>query len=162
MSMIGNYRRIRRETLDACRAAPARVAELLYDESNPPIDSAIDIDKAWHGLHFLLNQTEWTGSGSLFDAVLGGTPIGDDVGYGPARFLTPEAVKATAAALAEFPVDAKLAALDLRAMDKLEIYPQIWDEGDEAKEYIRFGFDAVREIFQQAAERDEAMLVWVN
>ena len=46
----------------------------------------VDLDKSWHGLHFLLTGSAWDGAPPLNFLVAGGTEVGDiDVGYGPAR-----------------------------------------------------------------------------
>jgi hypothetical protein len=64
------------------------------------LSRSLDIDKTWHIIHFLLNGDAWEGSGPLFDAVLGGSQLTDeDIGYGPARFISPAEVAATAHAL---------------------------------------------------------------
>src|SRR5215203_4027303 len=46
----------------------------------------IDLDKSWHGIHYLLTKTAWAGEPPLSFLVLGGAEVGDiDVGYGTAR-----------------------------------------------------------------------------
>ena len=50
---------------------------------------SIDLDKAWHGIHYLLAGTEWEGTGPAAFLLAGGKEVGDvDVGYGPARALS--------------------------------------------------------------------------
>ncbi len=42
-----------------------------------------DLDKSWHGLHYLFTQTVWEGEPPLNFIVCGGNPVGNiDVGYG--------------------------------------------------------------------------------
>jgi len=53
---------------------------------------SISIDKAWHGLHYLLCGAPEPVAGPLGQAVFGGTDIGEDQGYGPARYFTPTQV----------------------------------------------------------------------
>ena len=53
-----------------------------------------DLDKAWHGIHYLLTGTAWAGAEPLNFIVCGGTEVGDiDVGYGPARVFSSNDVK---------------------------------------------------------------------
>lgn len=102
MSMIGNYRRLSEEDLDEILREPESILNALYPEdSEIPDGSQLDIDKAWHLIHYLLTGEPCEGSEPLCNAVLGGAEIGEeDVGYGPARYLSSTEVNAVATALA--------------------------------------------------------------
>src|SRR5262249_23973727 len=63
------------------------------------ISERICIDKAWGGLDYLLCGVMDTSRESVGLAVLGGTKIGDDHGYGPAHCLSASRVKTVAIAL---------------------------------------------------------------
>ena len=41
---------------------------------------SFDVDKAWQALHFTLTGDAWEASGPLGEVVLGGEPVGEDVG----------------------------------------------------------------------------------
>src|SRR5208283_579544 len=43
----------------------------------------LSIDKAWHGVHYLLCGRAVPGSDLASQVVMGGTDVGDDLGYGP-------------------------------------------------------------------------------
>jgi hypothetical protein len=176
MSMIANYMHIPPEQLAALQADPASVGDLLdslYPDEQEDEDEKhavpparhIDIDKAWHGIHFLLNGSAWEGEPPLFNVVLGGTELGDeDVGYGPARYLTPEEVRETFLALEPVSVDALRARYDARTLTKAEIYPEIvWErDGDEALQYLLAYYGAVVEFFGEAARLGDAMLLYMD
>ena len=49
---------------------------------------SVSLDKAWHGLHYLLCGALEPAPGPLGQAVFGGTEIGEDPGYGPARYFS--------------------------------------------------------------------------
>ncbi|HLN65323.1 MAG TPA: DUF1877 family protein, partial [Symbiobacteriaceae bacterium] len=90
MGMIGNYRRLAADQLDHLLRHEDGLDSFVYDE-NVPLHLLTDVDKAWHGIHFLLNGDPWEGEGPLYDAVLGGDAIGETDGdYGPTRCLTPD------------------------------------------------------------------------
>src|SRR5262249_21658351 len=74
--------------LERLRQSPSEVSEFLRAESEAD-DSVryLEIDKSWNGIHYLLTGHAEGGSGPLSMPVLGGTEFGEDVGYGPARFL---------------------------------------------------------------------------
>src|SRR5271165_1779219 len=87
-------------------AAAVTIAGFAFRSCQPPIELStsqvsdpLNIDKSWHGIHFLLTSSAWGGTPPLSNAVLGGTEFGPDLGYGPARYLTPDQVKEVAAGL---------------------------------------------------------------
>lgn len=89
---------------------------------------AADLDKAWHGIHYLLTGTAWEGNPPLNALVSGGRDVpGVDAGYGPPRTLTAAETRAFAEEL-EALSDAQLRSRFAPAeMMELEIYPEIWD-----------------------------------
>ena len=50
-------------------------------------ENSISLEKAWHGLHFLLTGDPWGGSGHAAFLLAGGREVGEDMGYGPARVI---------------------------------------------------------------------------
>jgi len=129
----------------------------------------LDIDKAWHGIHFLLTGTAWEGDGPLAFVVNGGTPIGDedghDVGYGPARGFTSGEVREIAEALAGIDSKDLDGRFDPAAMTKAEVYPSIWDrapEEDDTLGYLREHYVVLRSFVTEAAAAGQALLVWLN
>jgi uncharacterized protein DUF1877 len=64
MSMIGNFRALPDLELQALFADPSRVEGLLYESLLGGVANGneLDVDKAWHGLHFLLTGSAWEGS----------------------------------------------------------------------------------------------------
>lgn len=163
MSMIGNFLQITPEQLEAMHADPALVTKTLYPED---VDRypGIDVDKAWQAIHFLLVGDPWKGDGPLALAVLNGPEIGDDAGYGPATYLTPEEVRDVAAALEPITPEQLGQRFDPTAMMAQQIYPEIWDEDDEEEliEYITEGYQEVRSYYLDAAAKGNAMLKYVN
>ena len=96
MSMIGNFLQVSPSDLEELIADPSGVHSVHLDPNDDEHENCIDIDKAWHGIQFLLANDPWGGEPPLANAVLGGTEIGDDVGYGPARYLNADEVRAVA------------------------------------------------------------------
>lgn len=166
MSMIGNYRRLTQKELTALQADPETICDVLaeLEEADEDKDRHLDIDKSWHAIHFLLCNQAWEGKPPLGNVVLGGTPLGEeDVGYGPARFLTPKEVQQASEALAKISVKELLSRFDGKAMDKAEIYPEGWAETPEDHlEYIGDFYPQLVEFFHTTASKGEAMLVYLN
>ena len=101
----------------------------------PPAPGApgysVSLDKAWHGLHYLLCGALEPVPGSLGQAVFGGSEIGEDQGYGPARYFTPSQVAEIAGALQSPGLEQELRGrFDGAAMTQLGIYPNGWSGAD--------------------------------
>ncbi|WDZ84919.1 YfbM family protein [Micromonospora cathayae] len=120
------------------------------------------LDKAWHAIHFLLTGTAWetgTGAGA---AVLGGGPVGGDIGYGPARLLDPEQVRTIAAGLEAVTVETLRTRYDVPALRAADVYPNIWDDGDdEFDSYLAPHYTLLRQFYRAAAGAGQAVLLAV-
>ncbi len=118
----------------------------------------VDLGLAWHGIHFLLNGSAWGGSGPLFDAVLGGTPLGDPSTYEPVRYLSPAAVAAVADAL---PTGEELVPrFTHKALKHAEVYPDAaWDKADALSAFLLPSYAALKDFFTWAAGKGEAVLI---
>ncbi len=132
----------------------------------PSPDDETDLDKAWHGIHFLLTGTAWEGDPPWCYLVTGGTDIGDvDVGYGPARGLTSAEAKQFSAALSGLSPEDLRRRFDPQKMKGEDIYPSIWDRDpkeDDALGYL-LGYFAILGAFVARAARDgKALLIYLN
>ncbi len=121
----------------------------------------LEIDKAWHGLHFLLCGLPEGGDPPFGLAVLGGTALGDDLGYGPARYLIPTEVRDVATALAEVEADALAARFSAKALQDAEVYPGGW-ESDDCLAWLLDAYQSLRTFYQDAAERGNAALLYLT
>lgn len=120
----------------------------------------IDLDKAWHGIHYLLTGDHDIGEPPL-NFILGGTQVGDvEVALGPARAFSAEEVREIDDALR--PVSAQVLAsrFDGQRMYELEIYPMtgVWTKDD--LEYIVHYFESFKAFVAQAASRGMALIVY--
>jgi hypothetical protein len=169
MSMIGNYRRVTPSELATLQTAPDTISEFLYPDDKAVIaDRRLDIDKSWHVIHFLLTGETWEAAPPLGNAVLGGQVLGEqDVGYGPARFLMPAEVQEAINALNALPTTDLYMRFSFPALRAAQIYPDIWDEDDEATkaeewEYVMWNYDKLVAFFHAAAEQGDAILLYIN
>lgn len=162
MSMIGNYRRVTAAELKAILEEPEKLDSFLYSEEDDD-DRHLDIDKSWHAIHFLLNHDPWGGEYPYSSVVLGGSVVSDeDVGYGPARYLPPEEAQEAADALSLISPERLLKRFDAKKFNEAEIYPQGWGGLPEEFEYIGDYYGHLVRFFQEAARRDEAILLWIS
>ncbi len=189
MSMIGNFRTAPDAEIDALLARPKRIELLLYGEYAPdksskggffsffkkkeePADTwkpeepgaELDVDKAWHGIHFLLTGSAWEGSGPEAFVVAGGTAIGDvDVGYGPARAFKSKEVREIAERLKSVDKKSLEQRCDKKAFQENEIYPEIWDEvPEDCFGYLLENFELLKRFITKAAEDKKALIVYIN
>ena len=133
MSIICNLRSATDAQLQALLQEPEQLEAFLEDEEDFG-DAAgasfveLDLDEAWHGIHFLLTGTAVEGQAPLDFLERGGREVGEvDLGYGPARCFDSAQVRAIAQALAPIGAEQLRARFDPDRMRMLEIYPDIWD-----------------------------------
>jgi len=164
MGMVGCFAAVDPVVLDRLKADPGLIEEYLYPDDGDEPPNAMDVDKAWHGIHFLLTGDPDGGEAPLAWAVLGGEEIGEEIGYGPARFLTPQQVKQVSEALAALGESALRERFDAEAMAKAEIYPDgIWvREGEEALEYLVENYRELVVFYAGAAARGDGALIWLS
>ena len=171
MSMIGYFYLVDELTLRRLLEHPPRIEGVVEEAMERGGDRFIDIEKAWHCLHFLLTGTAWEGTPPLDFIVRGGAEIGDiDVGYGPARGFTSAEVTAIAAALEPIAVAELAAGFDTARMEALQIYPGGrpggWAGLDptvvDSFGYFAEAFDAVKALVQRGRDEGRAMLCWLS
>lgn len=159
------FRRVSGRVIDDLQAHPERVKHVLYPSgSETAIDDDVrmDVDTAWHALHFLLCGSSAPGpQPAAF--ILGGTPVGDDLGSGPARLFGPAEVRRIATALALVNVDTLRGRFDPAKLMAEGIYPQQWDRPGKANtfEAIAEAFDALKDLVTTTAQAEAGMITYL-
>jgi hypothetical protein len=142
---------------------PTRSAGAAIEGSQ--LGPLLELDKAWHGVHFLLTGSATEATDGVGQAILGGVEIGPDMGYGPARYLTPDQVSAVAYELGVLKSEDLRARFDGVAMQAANVYPGIWDEDDPDEPLVDWlveTFDEVRRFYEAAAARRSAVLLYMT
>jgi len=127
-------------------------------------DTAVELDKAWHGIHYLLaGSADPTGSVAS-NAIMGGDAIGPDDGYGPARVLMPAMVRKIAKLLAATTPEILARRFDPKAMTRARIYPDvIWErEGAQALDYLLDYYKQLVAFYARAASRGQAVICVIS
>ena len=113
------------------RLTPIKIEEVVPDSDRgaaarpPDPDRSIDIDRGWHGLHFLFTGTANEGDEPACYFVRGGEDLDGD---GHARALRPDQVRRFAAYLDTLTPAELSRRYDPARMTKLQIYPDvIWN-----------------------------------
>lgn len=122
----------------------------------------LSLDKAWHGVHYLLAGTTETGPDLRSQAVLGGVELGDDpegfAGYGPARYFRAAQVRALSEELGRPEVEREAAArFDPAKMTQLQIYPG-WRAGEQDRQWVMEALRRLREFYSRAAAEKRAII----
>jgi hypothetical protein len=156
---------------------PGFIARLFGAASPPPPPDApvfalgdgegkeIDVDKSWHGMHYLLTRSAEGGTPPLDFLLEGGRTVGDeDVGYGPAWVFTAAETRGIAAAVAGISDEELRARYDPRAMDAADVYPsRIWvRDGDEALDYVMEYIAILRATLQEAVEMNRGLMLTLS
>jgi hypothetical protein len=94
---------------------------------------------------------------------MGGTEIGEDAGYGPARYLLPAQVRAISDALSSVSREQIAQRYAPEEMEQAGVYPEIWTrDGAEALHYLLDHYEALVDFYHQAAAKQCAVLQYLN
>jgi hypothetical protein len=165
MGMAAYFTPVAAEKLDELKADPSRMESFLFpdeDDGDEDPEGSVDLDKAWHGIHFVLCALAKDDHAPLAAAVLGGEELGEDAGYGPPRVLDPSEVQEVASALEAVSIEMFEASFDPHAMAAAEIYPNIWErDGKEALDYLTHFFPTLVSFYREAASRGSGAVLWL-
>ena len=111
MSMTMSLAALSDEELDGVIADPSKAFDLVFADDALHLGGDhgfADLDKAWHGIHYLLTGTAWEGDAPLDTLLVGGTEVPDpdeEWGCGPPRRVSAADTARFAQALAATPDD---------------------------------------------------------
>ncbi len=141
-----------------------RVAiEAVHQPSTPPDEKELSIDKAWQAIHYLLVGRAEGGEPPLADVVFGGVELPDRENYtagSPLRMLSPSHVRTIAAELAAIPAERLLKRASIADMAEKGIYSVSDDEPSE-RDYIGHYYGLLRDFYADAANKGNAMLLYI-
>jgi hypothetical protein len=157
MGMRVHVRAIR--SADIHRLGRAEVYSGLERGQTP----SVHLEKAWHGLHFLLTGSAAECGEPLGFLLEGGQEVGEDDGYGAPRLFQPGDVEQINAALAQISDDELWGRFDPELMEAESIYPGIWDEEEEElrDEYLTY-FHELKKVVAQAGKEGMGLLVTLS
>lgn len=163
MSMIGNLLRVTKSELEDYLEDSSLLEGKIYDEAAH--ENLFDIDKSWDGIIFLLTgQSLANAQHNLVRVLFSGQIIDEeqDLGYGPAHYLTAEQVVELNNEISIITIADLKEKFNPQKMIELEVYPTIWDEGDDAFDYVVDGFLTVQNVFANATKNGEAIITFLN
>jgi hypothetical protein len=165
MGMIGNFLRLSEEDLKRYIEDSSLLEEKLDVLYTIEDDSLTDIDKSWEGIFYLLT------GGSVAEkyedpmaAVMFSNQLIDeeqDLGYGPAHYLTSDQVKDIYSKISLLKADELRKRYNPEKMNEEGIYPEIWDDAD-GFEYLSEYFETLKDIYSKASANDQAIISFIG
>jgi hypothetical protein len=157
MSVTANYYAITADEYNAIMQNPAHILEVMENAQD-----SIYLEKAWHGIHYLLTGRT---NGPWEDSVIAG---GYSLPYAEALeemftdlpFVFPPAlVQHWSEILLNLTVAELKARYNPVEMEQLGIYPQVWvSEGDKGFEYLMLYLGDLIDLFEFAANENLAVI----
>lgn len=166
--MIGMFVRVSKTELENYISDSLLFENLLDDENFDENPNVCDIDKAWDAISYLLTgygpsnlsqakpPLSWTifGSGILDE--------NQDLGYGPANYLTAEQVLLLHAALSNISSKDLELHYDADKMNALGLYPNSWGNPQDEMDYIGSHFENLKTFYSNAATNNQAVICYLS
>lgn len=135
----------------------------------PTEETEIDLDKAWHGIYYLLTGKADKGEAPACYLQEGGVEIGKDyhdyVGAGPARTLSAQQTQAFHQHLSSLSEDMLRARYSKEAMKQFKIYPERFFESVEETEalaYLMEHFSNLKAFVAKAAAQQQGLIIYLG
>lgn len=165
--MIGNLLQVTDKELQDILNNPTLLEEKVYADDESAIQGLLYLDKAWEGIFyavtgFTLAQID-EAAPPLAWVVFGDKTVSEDqdMGYGPAQYITPDQVKKLTKELDKITADHLSQHYDGQQMTDHGVYPEIWESAD-GKEYLLEYFVAMKEFYKTAAEENKGVISFIS
>jgi hypothetical protein len=165
MGMIGNLLRVSTAELEEYIKDSSTLENRIYNDDDIEDPNLVDIEKAWAGILFLLTGQNIDNLDHPLSKVLFSGQLIDedqDLGYGPANYLTTSQVAEINAEISKISTEDLKKNFDAQKMTDLEVYPTIWDEGDEAFDYLNEYFKTLQQVYSDATKNGDAIITFIN
>ena len=160
--MNGNLRPASDAEIERLLASPQEITRFLYG-SEAVQQERVDLERAWHAIHFVLTGSRLGGEAPLNFLVDEGTPVGDvDVGFGPARVLRSEQVRQLAAALAPVDPDDVRRRVNVAQLDEMAIYPGGWQRNGLDAAYVAGKYRVMHDLVTRLARDGLGLVLYIN
>ncbi|WP_295122289.1 YfbM family protein [uncultured Chitinophaga sp.] len=169
MAMIINLLQVQATELEAILRNPGLLELRVNEDKEDNGEGKVDLDKAWDGLLYLLTgygimdieKAEQLLSQALFSGQI--VDEAQDLGLGPAHYLTPIQVRNVYNRLERITEQDLRGRFNPGQMSELRIYPRMWDDADEdAFDYLRNNFHVMKDFYKSAATRRNGMITFLN
>lgn len=168
MGMIQSYLRVDNDTLNAFIEDSSRLADIIYSDDITNNENFLDLDKAWEGVFFIIKGQ------SLAEAVEEEAPLlgilmgpleidpDQDMGCSPATYTTAEQTRVIYNAIKDLTKKELSANYDPNRITEEGVYPHIWQDDENALEYLLDYFDDLKNSYKKAVENGEAVVTFLG
>ena len=164
MGMIANLLRVSESELTLF-LEDSSILDRRISDLAPGDASAMDVDKSWEGILYLLTGLSLTQleerSHPLARVLISNQWVDEtqDFGYGPATFLDPEEV----AGLSEQMPEPQLfiGRYNAGRMNEDHVYPEAWEHPG-SREYLLDNYSDLYVFYRKAAEENQAMITYFS
>lgn len=127
---------------------------------------SVDLDKAWHGIHYLLTGSSEPGSYPLDFLLEGGVDVGpSEQGFGAPRAFSPEEVKIIWDAMEPLTTEILKGQFSADVLIENRVYPETsWDTSSDADftDYLEPNYTELRSHIMRAVAEREAIVVYLT
>lgn len=168
MGMIQSYLRVDNDTLNAFIEDSSRLEDIIYSDDVINNENFLDLDKAWEGVFFLITGRSLAEAieeeAPLLGILMGPTEIDpdQDMGYGPATYTTTEQTRDIYNAIKDLTKEKLSAKYDPNRMAEEGVYPDIWQDDENALEYLLDYFDELKNFYKKAVQQEEAVVMFLG
>ncbi|HBF2809287.1 TPA: YfbM family protein [Clostridioides difficile] len=162
MGMIGCYTKISEENVFKLQQAEENLQDFVFEDANE--NSTINIDKAWHAIHFTLTGCPFGGDDdNIFSKlVLSGNILMEIDGEFPVMLITANDVKKLSKAMNSLEEQAFRKRFNINEMLENNIYPVMNDESeDDFFEYVWANLIELKKFIQEASDAGLAVIFFI-
>lgn len=166
--MVGILIRVTNDQLTSFLKDSSLLEKYVDSEEMGDSETLLDLDKSWDGILYLLTShginTIEEAHPPLSNVLFSGQIIDEDqdMGYGPAQYLTPEQVKEINGALVNITIDELRKKYNAEEMNEKDVYPQGWDNGADEIDYLVDYFVELKDFYTEAANNGEAIVTYIS
>jgi hypothetical protein len=167
MDMTGTLFSVPMKDLEEILCDSSLLEHKICSENTETMSNLLDLDKSWEAIFYLLTGhpvvqigepqhiLSWTlFSGQIVDEE-------QDLGYGPAHYLTTEQVRKLNAELDKISYESLMLKYDGKAMNDAGIYPEVWDHSD-SLDYVLFNFEQLKHFYKLAEAENRGVISFIN
>jgi hypothetical protein len=161
--MIGILLRIKQDQLQSFLQNSILLEKYIDSEEMQEHETKLDIHKYWDGINYLLTHIEKPNP--LLSRVIFSGQILDeeqDLGYGPAQYLTAEQVKEVNTQLNRLSDSDLTNAFNASDMNSTDVYLNPWEGNPEEIEVLIKYINEIKAFYADANRSDEAVITYLT